>query len=497
MQGPVEPRQGLFAGRTAELALIEDWLRSVRCVGAILGARQTGKTSLLLRSREAERQRYGMVFVDLEAVEGVAPEGCFAFIAEEMLDQLDVGSPAIDRPRDGPSFLRFLRTLAESVGRPRIGVLLDEVGALPAATGQRLAHTLRASFTNRHVKPGLDRYLFVVSGSTDLLELTAGHNSPLKNVTESLYLGDLGEEEARTLLREGFGGENVPLAPEVEETVLRWSGGHPYWTQLLGSAAAAGRVVEGVAAERVALELVEREDRNLPHVRRLLDQAPALAATVDRMLAGERVPFRRHEPAIAGLELSGVMKEVSGHCAFRNRIYAEALQRWRPTAPAGRREVRGIPAGSVSVFVSYAHADERLRAELGKHLCVLERQGLISTWHDRMITAGEEWAGTIDQHLEEARVILLLLSADFVQSRYCFDVEMRRALERHANQDALVIPIVLRPVLMDGLPFADLQALPGDARAVMDWPSLDSAFVNVTEGVRAAIERLSSHRSGG
>jgi hypothetical protein len=240
VQGPVEPRQGRFAGRGAEIALIEDWLRSVRCVGAILGARQTGKTSLLLRSREVAGARYGMVFVNLEAVEGVAPEGCFAFIAEEMLDQLGPGRTAGEgAPRDGPSFLRFLGALAGTVERPRVGVLLDEVGALPAATGQRLAHALRASFTNRHVKPGLDRYLFVVSGSTDLLELTAGHNSPLKNVTESVYLGDLGDEEARALLREGFREAGVLLTPAVESAILEWTSGHPYWTQLLGSAAVA------------------------------------------------------------------------------------------------------------------------------------------------------------------------------------------------------------------------------------------------------------------
>jgi hypothetical protein len=149
----------------------------------------------------------------------------------------------------------------------------------------------------------------------------------------------------------------------------------------------------------------------------------------------------------------------------------------------------------VSVFISYAHADERLRKKLGKHLSVLERQGLISTWHDRMIMAGTEWEGLIDSHLDESRVILLLISSDFVDSKYCYDVEMKRALERHERGDALVIPVILRPVSMSGTVFAKLQVLPKDARAATDWPKLDSAFVDITEGVKTALRNLDTRLS--
>jgi hypothetical protein len=146
----------------------------------------------------------------------------------------------------------------------------------------------------------------------------------------------------------------------------------------------------------------------------------------------------------------------------------------------------------ISVFVSYAHADERLRKKLGKHLSVLEHQGLIAAWHDRMIGAGSEWAGDIDEHLKQSRIILLLISADFVNSEYCYDVEMKTALERHERREALVIPVILRPVVLKGTPFAKLQALPKDAKAATEWPRLDTAFVNVVEGLRDAVLALTS-----
>jgi O-acetyl-ADP-ribose deacetylase (regulator of RNase III) len=148
------------------------------------------------------------------------------------------------------------------------------------------------------------------------------------------------------------------------------------------------------------------------------------------------------------------------------------------------------PSTAVPVFVAYSHADEVLRRELGKHLSVLERQGIIATWHDRMIGAGVEWEGAIDSRLNEARVILLLISADFIESQYCYDVEMKRALERHDQRSALVIPIILRAVALKGTPFARLQALPRDAKPVVTWSDRDSAFVDITDGLRNAIQDL-------
>jgi O-acetyl-ADP-ribose deacetylase (regulator of RNase III) len=148
------------------------------------------------------------------------------------------------------------------------------------------------------------------------------------------------------------------------------------------------------------------------------------------------------------------------------------------------------PTRGIAVFVSYSHADENLRKELGKHLSVLERQGIITAWHDRMIRAGTEWEGAIDEYLNDARVILLLISADFIHSQYCYDVEMTRALERHDKRLALVIPIILRPVSLQGTPFAKLQALPKDAKPVVTWPDRDSAFVDITDGLRDSIQDL-------
>jgi hypothetical protein len=145
---------------------------------------------------------------------------------------------------------------------------------------------------------------------------------------------------------------------------------------------------------------------------------------------------------------------------------------------------------SIEIFYSYSHEDEALRDELEKHLKLLKRQGYISTWHDRRIIAGQEWAGEIDNHLKTARIILLLVSPDFLASDYCFSVEIMQAVERHERGEACVIPVILRPVHWQDAPFGKLQALPKDAKPVISWPKQDEAFYDVTEGIRKVVAEL-------
>ena len=142
---------------------------------------------------------------------------------------------------------------------------------------------------------------------------------------------------------------------------------------------------------------------------------------------------------------------------------------------------------AIEVFFSYSHKDEGLRKRLEEHLSVLRRQGVISGWHDRMIGAGQEWKGEIDRRLESAQIILLLISPSFLASDYCYDIEMKRAVERHERGEATVIPIILRPCDWQGAPFGKLQGLPKDVKPVTSWKQRDEAFKDVTEGIRRAI----------
>ncbi len=144
----------------------------------------------------------------------------------------------------------------------------------------------------------------------------------------------------------------------------------------------------------------------------------------------------------------------------------------------------------LSMFVSYSHKDDELRDQLVTHLTIFQRQKLINIWHDRRLIAGDDWKGKIDENLEKADIILLLVSSDFIASEYCYDVEMKRALERHDDNDAVVIPIIVRDVKWSLAPFAKLEALPTDGKAVTVWKNRDSAWENVADGIEKVINNL-------
>lgn len=142
-----------------------------------------------------------------------------------------------------------------------------------------------------------------------------------------------------------------------------------------------------------------------------------------------------------------------------------------------------------SVFFSYSHADEALRDQLEKQLSMLKRQGVIETWHDRRIGAGDEIDASIDEHINSDEIILLLVSPDFIASDYCYNIEMGRAMERHAAKEAIVIPVILRACDWHPAPFGKLLATPQDGKPVTLWPDRDAAFLQVAQAVRKAADR--------
>lgn len=161
-----------------------------------------------------------------------------------------------------------------------------------------------------------------------------------------------------------------------------------------------------------------------------------------------------------------------------------------PKAPQKAEAARsGRP---LSVFISYSHKDKKLRDRLLTHLAPLERQGLIKNVGDEVIYPGQEWASEINRALETARIILLLVSPDYLSSDYIFDKEMKLSMDRHASGQARVIPIILRPCDWESAPFSKLQALPDGAKPITRWRQQAEAFLNITENIRLIAKELQS-----
>ena len=142
----------------------------------------------------------------------------------------------------------------------------------------------------------------------------------------------------------------------------------------------------------------------------------------------------------------------------------------------------------IEVFLSYSHADEGHLLEVVKHLDLLRREGLIEPWYDRQIEAGADLHAEIEAKLNSAHVYLLLVSPDFVYSDYCYDKEMKKAMERHGEGSATVIPAILRPCDWQSAPFGKLQAVPRDGQPVTEHDNHDRAYLEIAHAVRRVAE---------
>jgi hypothetical protein len=195
------------------------------------------------------------------------------------------------------------------------------------------------------------------------------------------------------------------------------------------------------------------------------------------------------------VDLVGLSEQEASETVL-NAFQDRAKPTLRPKFPSINLHFESIqalfPGGleEIPVFVSYSHKDEEYSYELATHLSLLKRQRIISTWDVQRLLPGEEWEDKISKKLDEARIILLLISADFIASDYCYGKEMIRAIERHQEGSARVIPVIVRDCDWHSTPFGKLQALPRDGKPVKRWNNSDEAFANIAAGIRLVCKEL-------
>ncbi len=141
----------------------------------------------------------------------------------------------------------------------------------------------------------------------------------------------------------------------------------------------------------------------------------------------------------------------------------------------------------IKLFISFADEDEVFDRRLETHLDPLVQQEIIALWHRQKIMAGQDKIIEVDRHLTEAHIILVLISPDFLASNYCQRIEVSQAIERHRRGEIRIIPVLLRPTVLEGTLFAGLQALPSNGTPLSQWDDKDAACVQIVEDVRRVI----------
>jgi hypothetical protein len=146
---------------------------------------------------------------------------------------------------------------------------------------------------------------------------------------------------------------------------------------------------------------------------------------------------------------------------------------------------------AVNIFLSYARKDEKLAAQLRYYLRPLEMQGLAAVWADRYIRGEEKQADEIKKHLDAAQIVLLLVSPDYFASSSLTNREIEKFIaEKRKTRDAQIIPVLLRPVSLEGTPLEKLSPLPKEGAAVTRWSNRDMAFLDITDNIHNVINNL-------
>ncbi len=135
--------------------------------------------------------------------------------------------------------------------------------------------------------------------------------------------------------------------------------------------------------------------------------------------------------------------------------------------------------------------DEEMRQKLENHLSLLKWEGVSTTWHRRMISPGKDWKSEIDTNLKTADIILVLISSDFINSDYHWNILGKQAMEQHRAKTSRVITILLSPV--DNywkVAFPNVKVLPKGERPITEWRPYNKAFASIATGIREVAEEL-------
>ncbi len=142
------------------------------------------------------------------------------------------------------------------------------------------------------------------------------------------------------------------------------------------------------------------------------------------------------------------------------------------------------------IFISYSKTDNDLLQEFIRHLAVLKMQGLIEPWYDAAIDPGDTWSNEIKTQLYKADIIVMLLSSGFMATQEIWETEVKIALERRAQGQVRIVPVILRACDWKSTVFGQIQPLPKNGIPVFKWPDRDEAWLEVAQGIRRVIEKM-------
>lgn len=315
---------------------------------AILGARQTGKTSLLYNIKGQLGEGYIPIYIDLSAGDSMMDETKWyrQFICERILDQVidkftsDIAKQKVVSAENKIGFLNFLNQVALGVKPDDIIVMMmDEFGTVPEGLCDNFFGAIRTVHNERTIREGFKKWIFVLAGATDPRELISlkSRNSPF-NITKRIYMSDFDKKEDTSQVVENLRAHGIQLEKEEEiiNRIHEQTGGHPNLVQKIcvNLMESGEKTVSPASVDKAVEKLSTEGDDNIRRIYEELNKDESVRRQAKQILEGKKLKFDRDNPTIFKLELIGLIKSGNdGNCIIRNPIYKQALDEYSPSEP--------------------------------------------------------------------------------------------------------------------------------------------------------------------
>jgi len=190
------------------------------------------------------------------------------------------------------------------------------------------------------------------------------------------------------------------------------------------------------------------------------------------------------------LNLYAIPLNHTGFAPYRQSLH----EQWERDLATQEGRTDKDPQDPPKLFISYSHQDEEFKDELIMMLAGLQRRGVINTWQDRCIEEGDDWYQKIQNSVTGCDLAILLVSRDFIASRFIQDEELPKLLKRRIESGLRVIPIIVRPCLWQSeMKLKDIQVLPRDGKPIITFPKENGAREQVWTDIAKAIEKNSKY----
>lgn len=484
-------------------------LRSIRSKEfvSIIGPRQVGKTSLLQRIQAVVETNYdyASTLIDLSTINDPNfefSEWAFHF-CNLLINQLQPfinGELNIDYPKASVEFREYWKMLFRALNKSSLLILLDEANSVPLQVNDPFYSTIRSIYTDRNSyrpDPDLSKINFAFAGVFEPEKLVKNRQNSPFNVSQIIRLTDFSRQEIKLFANQLEKHIDRDIPGEVLDRIYFWTNGHPYLTQTY-FAVLQTKLVEqdtnelsSALVDNLIPEIMELGSDNVDHTIKItLDNDEKKELIID-LLRGKIHGFSRANRLVAQLELDGVIKEDNNNkCIIRNAIYELALKR----AIGLEDELilkNGMYLSRDQIFISYSHSDDsKYLDKLRTHLKPMERNHKISIWDDRSIKPGKEWKNEIQEAIDNAKVAILMVSANFIASDFIANSELPPILDAAADKDGItIIWLPVSSCAYEDTAIEKYQAVidPQKPLDMMTEAELNQALLKVYRSIREAL----------